>query len=155
MVTIISSALSILAIVAGGLLSAFSARRPTRPIAWASAYLVLVVGIIQLGLITLWHRLGQPETTAVAVALIAYNLGNGTVIAGTMLKKRLRYYRVPVNSGGLFIGLAMIILLFAVRKSSASWALTEFIVLAVIILVSMPIGLLLSVKRHKEFSKPH
>lgn len=149
MVTAIFLPLSVLAIVAGGLISAFSARHPSRPAAWASAYLVLVVGIIQLGLIAAWQRLGQPEVAVVLVGLLAYNLGNSGVIIGTLLKMRLTYYRVLVNSGGSLIALAMVLLLMAVRKSLFSWMLVAFIILALVILVSMPIGLILSGKRHK------
>lgn len=150
MTVIIFSTLSVLAIVAGGLISAFSARKPTRATAWASAYLVLVVGIIQLGLISVWYRLTQPEATEVFVALLVYNLGNASVIAGTILKKRVEYYRILVNVGGALIGLAMVLLLVAVRGSQASWVLAEFIGLAAAILISMPIGLMLSAKKHKE-----
>lgn len=144
---IIFSVLSVLSAVAGGMISAFTARKPTRQTAWTSAYLVLVVGIVQLGLVTAWHELGQPEGVTVLSALIVYNLGNASVIAGTLLKKRLSYYPVLVNLGGLLIALAMVLLLAAVRNSQASWTLAGFIALAALILVSMPVGLQLSSRR--------
>lgn len=143
------SALSVLAIVAGGVLSAFSARRPTRQTAWASAYLVLIVGIIQLGLVAIWRGLGHPGAVATACALLIYNLGSGGVIVGTLLKARLRHYRALVNLGGGLIAAAMVLLLLAVAKSRASLPLAEFIALVIVILVSMPVGLVLSGRRHK------
>jgi len=138
---------SVLAIMGGGLISVFTARKPTRQTAWVSAYLVLVVGIIQLGLVSAWHKLGQPETGMMLAALIVYNFGNASIIAGTLLKKQLSYYLALVNLGGALIALAMALLLTAVRNSSVSWTLAGFIVLVVIILISMPIGLVLSSRR--------
>lgn len=149
MIATVFSVLSILAIVAGGVISAFSARRPGWATAWVSAYLVLVVGIVQFGVVAAWHRLGEPSDALVLWALIAYNLGNAGVIAGTLQKKRLPYYRVLVNGGGLCIALAMALLLTAVRNAQASWTLAAFVALTVVILVSMPVGLWLSNRRHK------
>lgn len=82
------------------------------------------------------------------LALCAYNLGSALVVTGTVLKARLPFYRMLVNSGGTAIGLSMALLLIAVRKAPASWTLAGLVVLAAIILVSMPIGLTLSAKRH-------
>jgi 4-amino-4-deoxy-L-arabinose transferase-like glycosyltransferase len=70
-------------------------------------------------------------------------------MAGTLLKTRLVRYRLLVNGGGACIGLAMVLLLFAVRRSPASWTLAAFIALAAVILVSMPAGLVLSARRHR------
>lgn len=148
MVAAIFLTLSVLAIVAGGLLSAFSARQPTRRASWASAYLVLVVGVIQYGIVVAWQHLHHPQTTLMILALCAYNLGSALVVTGTVLKARLPFYRMLVNSGGTAIGLSMALLLIAVRKAPASWTLAGLVVLAAIILVSMPIGLTLSAKRH-------
>jgi len=77
-----------------------------------------------------------------------FNIGNGGVMAGTLLKQSLRHYRLLVNAGGVCIGLAMAMLLVVVRKTPASWGLAGFIALLVVILVSMPIGLTLSSRRH-------
>ena len=153
MVTVVFLPLCILAILIGGLISAFSARKPTRSTAWVSAYLVLVVGVIQLGLVTTWQRIGRPDAAAVSSALLIYNLGNIGVIIGTFYKLKLKYYRALVNIGGLFIAIAMALLLIAARNSRFSMALIEFIVLALIILISMPIGLMLSSRRHKTLKQ--
>lgn len=147
MITLVPSALSLAAIIAGGVISAFTARHPTRPTSWVSAYLVLVVGVIQLGLVVAWQQLGHLETALAACAFISYNLGNIGVIVGTLLKQRARYYCVLVDIGGALLALAMILLLLAIRGLSTSPPLIGFISLVVIILVSMPIGLMLSHRR--------
>jgi hypothetical protein len=147
MTTTVFLTLSALAIVTGGLLSAFSARRPTRQTSWASAYLVLVVGVIQFGIVVAWQHLGHPDAALAAVALTMYNLGNMLVIVGTILKARLPLYRMLVNGVGTVIGVAMALLLITVRNVAASWTLAGFIILTSVILVSMPVGLTLSAKR--------
>lgn len=132
--------LSLLAITAGGVISAFTARKPSRLTSWVSAYLVLVVGIIQFGLVSLWNQLGQPGGTITLLAFIAYNLGNLAVVIGTILKRRAAL----VNLGGMLIALAMVLFLTIPWGTKLSWALIGWIALAVVILVSMPIGLVLS-----------
>jgi hypothetical protein len=143
----IFSVLSILAIVAGGLISAFSARNPTRLTSWMSAYLVLVAGLVQFGLITIWAGLGSPSGGIMLMALLAYNLGNIGVLAGTMEKARAAYYVRLVDLGGILLALALILMLWAVRQSGFSWTMAEFVALVLIILISMPIGLVLSHRR--------
>ena len=132
--------LSLLAITAGGVISAFTARKPSRLTSWVSAYLVLVVGIIQFGLVSLWNQLGQPGDTITLLAFIAYNLGNLAVVIGTILKRKAAL----VNLGGMLIALAMVLFLTIPWGTKLSWALIGWIALAVVILVSMPIGLVLS-----------
>jgi hypothetical protein len=144
--------LSVFSIVAGGLISAFSARKPSRQTAWVSAYLVLVVGIVQLGLVTLWHRFGNPNPGTTTLALLIFNVGNVTVLYGTLRKRQLKYYRILVNAGGGLIALGMALLLFAVRSQHASLSLVEFIVLTAIILLSIPAGLFISYRRHRELT---
>lgn len=144
----IFSALGILAIVGGGLLAAFSARRPTHLKAWLSAYLVLVAGITQFGLAIGWQRLGQPAVVPAVLAFCFFNLGNLGVITGTVLA-RLRRSGYLVNTGGGLLAIAMILLAWSVSSRHASWTLVWFLALVIIILVSMPIGLILSARRHR------
>jgi hypothetical protein len=149
MITVFLS-LSILAITAGGLLSAFTARRTTRATAWASAYLVLVVGVIQLGLLSTWQDLGEPRAGLVLGALCVYNLANIGVMTGTLLDIRQTYRRFLVNSGGVWIAVAMVLLAVAVSGSPASLSLAAFIALLAIIFISMPTGLVLSSRRRHK-----
>lgn len=141
--------ISVLAIIAGGLVAAFSAKRPSRVASWASAYLVLVVGIIQLGLAVAWQALAGASSSLALAAFIIYNLGNASVLAGTIYKARLKRYSLVVNCGGALLALAMVLLLLAPNYAKFSWPLAAFVALAIIILVSMPIGLTISSRRHR------
>jgi hypothetical protein len=136
-----------LAVVTGGILAAFSARTPTTLKVWASAYLVLVAGVIQVGLVLGWHRLDVQSSATAIVALVIYNLGNIGVLLGTVLKYRLPWSSVLVNAGGGLLAVSMALLLWSVRKAAASWTLAGFCALTVVILISMPIGLALSSRR--------
>lgn len=147
MIAAIFFVLSVLAIVAGGILSAFSARRPTRLTAWASAYLVLVVGVIQAGLAAAWYGLKQPGSAVGVLAFILYNLGNAAVLSGTILRMRHRSAAAFVDWGGILIAAAMVGLLLALTGTPLSPLSVIVIVLVAIIAVSMPIGLYLSHKR--------
>lgn len=141
--------LSVLAIVAGGLLMAFSAHKPTWLTSWVSAYLVLIVGIIQLGFIVGWRDLREPKTALALLAFMAYNIGNLCVVLGTVLKERTKHYFTVVSSGSVLLAVAMILLLTAVHSAQSSWTLTGLVVLTTVILISMPIGVVLS-NRHRK-----
>jgi len=141
--------LSVLAITVGGVLMAFSARKPTWFISWVSAYLVLIVGIVQMGFIVGWQALHEPHATVALLAFCTYNLGNFGVILGTALKHRTTSYFVIVNLGSTLLATAMVLLLAAVRSASFSWTLAGLIVLTAVIFISMPVGIALS-SRHRK-----
>lgn len=145
--------LSVLAIAAGGMLSAFTARRPRRLTAWLSAYLVLVVGVVQLGLAIGWHDLASPRAAVAGAAFALYNLGSAGVVFGTMAKTRIPQSLAVVKAGGFCIGFAMFALLYAVKDTRVSWVLAGFAALTLAVLVSMPIGLVLSGRRHRELNR--
>jgi hypothetical protein len=143
-------AVSVAAVVAGGLLMAFSARRPNRLVSWASAYLVLIVGAVQFGLIISWGALGSPFVELALVALGLYNLGNLCILPGTVLKSRLTHYSKIVNAGGGLLALAMALLVWTIRDTEISWSFAWFMALVLIILIGMPTGLLMSAYRKKH-----
>lgn len=145
----IFTVLSLAAITAGGLLMAFSARKPTWLTSWMSAYLVLVVGVIQLGLVAGWRGLGEPDAVLALTAFILYNLGNLSVILGTAFKTRTKHYFAVVSIGGALLAASMILLLISVRHARGSWGLAGFIALVVVILISMPTGVVLSARGSK------
>ncbi len=131
--------------IAGGLASAAIAPQPTPHGAWAVAYLVLVGGIAQLGL-----GIGQallapalPSRRLVAAQVAAWNLGNAAVLGGTLFEMT-----PVVDAGGavLVVGLALLVL--GVRGSSpdgrARWIRHGFRALVVLLLVSIPVGLVLA-----------
>lgn len=130
-------------IVVGGLISAATAFSPSQIAAWAVAYLVLVAGVAQVAL-----GLGQgllasdpPSWRLVCIEIIAVNIGNAAVIAGTLV-------RMPfvVDAGGALLVLALALLIWGVRGSRdrMRWVLYGYRLLTLIVLVSIPIGLVLS-----------
>lgn len=140
-------AVSAAAVVSGGLLMAFSARQPSRLTSWASAYLVLVAGAVQFGLVVSWKTLGSPNADLALAAFCLYNLGNIGVLLGTALKSRLTRYPVLVNAGGGLLALAMALLAWTGQSATASWPLVWFLMLIFVILIGMPTGLVLSARR--------
>jgi len=135
----------ILAIIAGGLLAGFSAKHPTTFPVWASAYLVLVVGVLQVGFGRGLQRLASGASqTAALWAFAVYNIGNLLVILGTALK----YAGTPTPSiiagGGTLLVVAMLLLCYAIRNAEKSRIRTGFYIIVAIVIVSMPIGLVLA-----------
>lgn len=134
-------------VVAGGLVAAATAPAPTTHASWAAAYLVLVAGVAQVAL-----GLGQavltpqaPSRGRVAARLAAWNAGNAAVLGGTLAGV------LPlVDLGGALLVIGLALLAPAVRGGarrhtrSARWALHGFRLLVLLLLVSVPIGLLLA-----------
>ena len=140
---------SFLAICAGGTLAAFTARKPSRFIMWLTAYLVLIVGIAQLGLAYSWLELNLHTGWITIAAFIVYNFGNLAVILGRALKSRTRWAKYSVYKGGLLLAISMAVLLYGAHGVALSWTSVLFYALTITILVSMPIGLMLSSRRIK------
>lgn len=137
-----------LAVASGGLLAAFSARKPSRLAAWASSYLVLVAGLLQVGIgASLYYLVKSSAAWLTILAFIAFNLGNAGVLLGTVLKNRSGKYRILVDIGGGLLAISMILLLILVHGAAMSWQLLAFYIIVAIILVTMPIGLILSRRR--------
>lgn len=140
--------LGVLAILAGGFLSAFSAKKPSRLVSWASAYLVLIVGLAQaaIGMI-LYAVVSDPVVYLVVIGFVAYNIGSAAVVTGTFLKKREEKYRRLVDVGGGLLVVSMLSLAMLVQKAVLSWQLVALYIIIVVILVTMPVGLVLSRRR--------
>jgi len=139
--------IGVLAVAGGGLVAAFSARRPSRLVLWLVAYLVLVEGLVQFGLATGWQQLGSFAGGPALAAFLLYNLGNASVIVGRTLKGRTPRALLLVRLGGALLAVSMLLLLWSVRHAAGSWTLLWFLALVVIIFISMPVGLLLSARR--------
>lgn len=128
--------------VAGGLVAAITAAVPTEHGAWVAAYLVLVVGVAQIGIGIGQAVLasGTPSWRVVATEFGVYNGGNAAVILGTLLA-------LPplVDVGGLLLVLALALLLVTTRGAEGPrWVRYLFRVLLLVLLISIPIGSLLS-----------
>lgn len=127
-------------IVAGGLLSAAVARTPSYHSSWAVAYVVLVAGAAQIGL-----GLGQAVLTdrrldrrVVVGELVSWNLGSAAVLAGAVGDV------LPVLYLGCVLQVVTLVLaLWMTRRSPRAGLLVAFRVVVVVLLVSIPIGVVL------------
>ncbi len=133
-------------VIGGGLVAAVTAPTASEHSSWAAAYLVLVGGVAQAGL-----GLGQalfaaptgPGVTATEVA--GWNLGNAAVLVGTLLN-----LTPLVDVGGALLVVTLALLARGLRPSSTvpvhgarRYWLHAYRLLVVILLVSIPVGLVL------------
>ena len=135
-------AIGVVCVVAGGLVAAVTAPIASETSSWASAYLVLVAGVAQIGL-----GLGSsvlaprpPSRVSTVGALALWNLGNGSVLAGVLLD-----LTALVDIGGIALVIALVLALRTVRRSTGpALLLRAYWLLVVVLGVSIPIGLVLS-----------
>ena len=135
-------------VVLGGLVAAVTGPLDLEHGSWLAAYLVLVCGVAQyaMGRVRIWRRPETPTSPARAWAQFGgWNLGNAAVIAGTLVDTSLL-----VDAGSVLLVVALLIALRAtwpgaVRLAEAAplviWA---YRILLIILVVSIPIGILLS-----------
>lgn len=134
-------------VIAGGLVAAVTAPAPTEHTSWAAAYLVLVGGVAQAGL-----GLGQAMFTdripapVVAVQAAGWNLANVAVLAGTLLG-----VTALVDLGGALLLVTLTLLGRGLRPSrmrpangARRWFLYGYRLLVLILLISVPVGLVLA-----------
>ncbi|MFC5992595.1 hypothetical protein ACFQE5_00020 [Pseudonocardia hispaniensis] len=134
-------------VVAGGLLAAVTASAPSQQASWASAYLVLVGGVAQIGL-GAGQAIFAPRTSArfLTAQVIGWNGGNAAVLLGTLLGV------LPlVDVGGVLLVVALALFVHRVRADAVPraaglnrWLLRGYRLLVLIVLVSIPIGLVLA-----------
>ncbi|MEO7069929.1 MAG: hypothetical protein ABI131_05480 [Nostocoides sp.] len=131
------------AIVAGGLVAAVTASAPTEHATWAAAYLVLVVGVGQVGLAIGQALLAstRPPPWTLLGELVAWNVGNAAVLAGTLTGETAV---VDVGGGLLVVALAALIAATRGAGRGQRGARYAFRGLVLILLVSIPIGLWLA-----------
>ena len=138
-----TDALGATSVVAGGLVAVVTGPLQLAHGSWAAAYLVLINGVAQVALGNAQAALAPraPSRHVLATQLAAWNVGGAAVIGGTLV-------RVPliVDVGGLLLVIALALMIRTVRGRIAapSWALWTYRLLLVIVLVSIPIGLVLA-----------
>lgn len=134
-------ALGALAIIAGGLTAAAVAHRPAQSLVWMSAYLVLVVGVVQIIFGAGQARLASapPGAGLVIAEWWVFNLGNAAVIAGTLLG---RFWIVFAGTLWFVAGIALF--LHGTRRTAGGGLVLAYRALLVLILVSSLVGLGLS-----------
>lgn len=128
--------------VGGGLLSAITAHAATQAASWAAAYLVLVLGVGTGGLAVGRALFTPPDSQAgrQREELIVWLLGNALVLAGTLLSPAWL-----VDAGSVLLVFALGSLLAGVYKGEGPALLRRlFLTLMTVLLVSIPIGVLIS-----------
>jgi hypothetical protein len=140
-------ALGSISIVAGGLVAAVTAVSPTRHTTWAAAYLVLVVGVAQLAIGTGQALLAPqiPSSRLITAELLTWDIGNAGVIAGTLMSRV-----ALVDVGGALLAISLVLFLLGARGHTGRnrWLLYLYRLLITIVLVSIPMGLIISRHAH-------
>jgi hypothetical protein len=143
--------LSVACVAAGGLVAAVVAHDPTEKPVWAASYLVLVAGLAQLALALGRALLAPrpPTSGTVARDFALFALGNAGVIVGTLTDAVWL-----VDVGGALLVLALALMVWGVRAGAQAvqhrpqawvvWLLWLYRVLVVVLLVSIPVGLVLA-----------
>lgn len=75
--------------------------------------------------------------------LLAWNLGNAAVLVGTLLGAAPALY-----AGCALLVAALALVLYAVRRARPGWLLTTTRIIVVLLLVSIPVGIVLQAARH-------
>jgi len=134
-------------VVVGGLVAAATSPVPSTHASWAAAYLVLVAGVAQvfLGLgeaVLAPHLPSRPQVVAQAGV---WNAGNAAVLTGTLTGTV-----ALVDLGGALLVIGLVLLARTVRGGIRHgtgwerWSLYGFWLLVLVLLVSIPVGLLLA-----------
>ncbi len=130
-----------IAIVVGGLVAAANASVPTEKGSWLAAYLVLVVGVTQVGLGAGQEMLADPAPTVgrLTFEYVAFNAGSLGVLVGTLLGPPLL-----VDLGGIALVAALVTFMASVPRHWTPWPLVAYRLLVIIVVASVPIGLVLA-----------
>jgi len=131
-------------VIAGGMVAAVTARTATETASWAAAYLVLVAGVAQVML-----GGGQayvcdllPGTRTLGAQLVMWNTGNAAVLVGVTETRGWL-----VNAGGVLLVATLALTARATRGSHVEpWALIAFRAFQVVLVASVPVGLLLATR---------
>lgn len=135
--------MGVAAIVAGGIAAAVAGPAKWTTGSWVAAYLVLAMGIGQIGL-----GCGQAVLAAAAPApgvrrteLLAWNIGSVAVIGGT-----LAVWPVLVTLGGALMVVTLVMCANAIRGTQTRyvWTARGYVGLILILVLSIPIGIVLS-----------
>jgi len=129
-------------IIAGGLLSAVTAHAPTQPTSWASAYLVLVVGVASAGLGVGRALLSptSPSPSRLGTEAACWTVGNMSILFGTLTQPA-----GSVEIGSALLVVTLMLMILGIRAGQGPRVVRLlFTVLVWILIVSIPIGVLLS-----------
>ena len=133
-----------LSIVVAGVISAFLPDEARSFDTWLVAYLVLVAGVAQVAIGWGLSKLpAKKVATHVWTVFLAFNIGNWLVVSGTLIRETLFVY-----VGGALLFFAMLVCLVAVRGAKRTPALYAYMFVVAVILISTPVGLILSTVRN-------
>lgn len=137
---ILFKGIATIAIIAGGTLAAFSSHAPTQSLVWASAFLVLVLGVAQDALaFSLKHCALAVRKRNLLLIFASYNLGALAVLFANLLK-----ILWLVDAGGILLAFSLLLSLWVVRGAKFSWLLVLHYLVVSVLLISIPIGLFLA-----------
>lgn len=127
--------------ILGGLVAAVTTPAGWTHGAWAAAYLVLVTGVAQIGLGVGQAALATtpPTRGLLTCEWTGWNLGSAAVILGTIAQTP-----AVVSAGGVLLVVCLGLLVYGVRGGQAGRLLWLFRLLVLVLLVSIPVGLVLS-----------
>lgn len=136
--------IAVLAVVAGGSVSAALAHVPTRHAMWLVAYLVLVVGVAQfcLGVGQAWLARERPSTGLLLAECGLFNVSNVLVMAGTLMG-----HVAWVSAGALLLIGALALFFFGVRRASGRPLLYAYRAMLLLVGASALVGVLLATLR--------
>ncbi len=130
------------AVVAGGLVAAVTSPLQLAHGSWLAAYLVLVVGVGQCAMAAV--RLVAPgDHQRGWYQAVSWNAGNTLVVLGTLVGSPW-----VVDGGGLLCVVALAVALVHARRLARARWVWPYRAVLLILLVSIPIGLVLSHGRH-------
>lgn len=134
-----------LSVVAGGLVAAVTGPTGLGHGSWAAAYLVLVCGVasVAIGAAQTWLVTAPTSPGAGAAEIVAWVAGNAGVLVGTLVGSS-----TVVVVGGALLAVALLVALAAalrVRHRLLGWA---YRVVLTVVVLSIPVGLVLSVVRN-------
>ncbi|MCW4458773.1 hypothetical protein [Microbacterium sp. MPKO10] len=138
-----------IAIIVGGLIAAVTSPLDLEHGSWAAAYIVLIVGVALIFFGVTQSMLAERVSGgAIGLEIGTWMLGSLAVLGGTLIETP-----IVVDIGGVLLIVALIAFARAVRSgfrsgTRATLPLWTFRIVLVIIIVSIPIGLVLSHLRH-------
>jgi hypothetical protein len=137
------AALGVACVLAGGLVAAATTPAPSQHGSWAAADLMLVAGVAQvaLGVGQALLALQAPSSRLVAAEFVGWSVGNAAVVAGALLDTT-----TVVDVGAALLIVALVLVVHRARGAPGrrSWPLYAFRLLMVLLLVSIPVGLVLA-----------
>lgn len=129
-------------IIGGGLTAAVTGPLKLEDGSWAAAFAVLIAGVAQYAIGVAQSALAREVSRRTVVGELAtWNAGSIAVILGTVVTMPL-----IVDFGGLLLVIALALMVATVRGKGSGpvWAVWVYRILLVVILVSIPIGLILA-----------